>query len=176
VLRKKANWQFSVASFFDYRSLDQFSADIKSPPFDLLPHNNLFETKTSSSTSRSSIHCNTSHPLQNLNTYSTNSTIKMFSRQVVRAARASRFVAPTATRVNRAAFTAGTRLREPVSDVVAAGEVSAATYTDGHIERSTIKIDQTGIEGAPLNKAVFNQLPRTMQKLSLMDKVVVVTG
>lgn len=101
----------------------------------------------------------------------------MFSRQVVRAARASRFVAPSATRVSRATFTAGARLREPVPDVVAAGEISAATYTDGHIERTTIKVDQTAnVEGAPLNKVVYNQLPRTMQKLSLMDKVVVVTG
>ncbi|KUJ12445.1 putative D-arabinitol 2-dehydrogenase [Mollisia scopiformis] len=101
----------------------------------------------------------------------------MFSRQIVRAARASRVAAiPTVSRVSRAAFTAASRLREPVPDVVAAGEVSAATYTDGHIERTTIKVDQTSVEGAPLNKTVYNQLPRTMQRLSLMDKVVVVTG
>lgn len=102
----------------------------------------------------------------------------MFSRQIVRAARASRTVAvPTVSRVSRAAFTVASRKQEPVPDVVAAPEVSAATYTDGHIERTTIKVDQTTTtEGAPLNKALYSQLPRTMQRLSLMDKVVVVTG
>ncbi|KAE8445101.1 hypothetical protein EG329_013703 [Mollisiaceae sp. DMI_Dod_QoI] len=100
----------------------------------------------------------------------------MFSRQIVRAARASRVAAPSAIKVQRAAFTAGARLREPVPDVVAATEVGAATYTDGHIERTTIKVDQTSMDGAPLNKAMYQQLPRTMQRMTLMDKVVVVTG
>ncbi|CZR52382.1 related to D-arabinitol 2-dehydrogenase [Phialocephala subalpina] len=100
----------------------------------------------------------------------------MFSRQVVRAARASRVAAPSFAKVPRASFTAGARLREPVPENVAASEVSAATYTDGHIERTTIKVDQTPENNGPLSKSLYSQLPRTMQSMTLMNKVVVVTG
>lgn len=100
----------------------------------------------------------------------------MFSRQVVRAARVSRVAAPSFAKVPRASFTAGARLREPVPENVAASEVSAATYTDGHLERATIKVDQTHETHGPLSKSLYSQLPRTMQSMTLMDKVVVVTG
>ncbi len=99
----------------------------------------------------------------------------MFSRSVARAARTTR-VAPTFTRVARP-FTAGARLNEPAPEVVAATEVKHSSYADGSVERSTIVVDQSAIDKAgPLSKATFNSLPPTMQKYSLMDKVVVITG
>lgn len=103
----------------------------------------------------------------------------MFSRQIVRAARASRVAAPVfKTTVPRAAFTTGVRAREPVPDVVAAPEVSSTTYTDGHVSQATIQVDQSTAQdsAAPLSKALYAQLPKTMKSMSLMDKVVVVTG
>ena len=104
----------------------------------------------------------------------------MFARSVVRAARAGKVAAPKFTTVPRATFTQATRLSEPTSEVVAATEVPSTSYVDGHIQRSSISVDQsaTSMEtsAAVLNKATYSQLPKTMKSLSLMDKVVVVTG
>jgi hypothetical protein len=101
----------------------------------------------------------------------------MFSRSVVRAARAGRVATPSVTRVSRAGISASARLQDPVSDRVAATEVPTTSYTDGTIQKNTISVDQTITEGgAVLTKAAYSQLPKTMKNLSLMDKVVVVTG
>ncbi|CAL3969619.1 unnamed protein product, partial [Diplocarpon coronariae] len=53
-----------------------------------------------------------------------------------------------------------------------------ASYAAGSVERSTIAVDQSSIleKAGPLSKTTFNSLPPTMQKYSLMDKVVVITG
>lgn len=102
----------------------------------------------------------------------------MFSRSVIRAARAGKVATPTVSKVSRAGFSAAARLRDPTPDRVAATEVPSTSYTDGHISKSTLSVDQPEITegGAVLNKATYSQLPKTMKSLSLMDKVVVVTG
>lgn len=102
----------------------------------------------------------------------------MFSRSVIRAARAGKVATPAISRVSRAGFSAGARLRDPTPDRVAATEVPSTSYTDGHISKSTLSVDQPEIVegGAVLSKATYSQLPKTMKSLSLMDKVVVVTG
>lgn len=99
----------------------------------------------------------------------------MFSRPAFRAARAARVAAPAFRAVRP--ITVSARLNEPAPEVVAATEVKHSSYADGSVERSTIVVDQSAIEKAgPLSKATFKSLPPTMQKMSLMDKVVVVTG
>ncbi|KAH7346326.1 putative D-arabinitol 2-dehydrogenase [Rhexocercosporidium sp. MPI-PUGE-AT-0058] len=99
----------------------------------------------------------------------------MFSRPAFRAARAARVASP-AFRASRP-ITVSARLNEPAPEVVAATEVKHSSYADGSVERSTIVVDQSAIDkSGPLSKSTYKSLPPTMQKMSLMDKVVVVTG
>jgi hypothetical protein len=103
----------------------------------------------------------------------------MFSRPVLRAVRVARVARPAFSQAARANLTTGARFREPVPEVVAAHEVPTTTYADGHLERSTLTVDQNLKDTdslGPLSQNVYNQLPPTMQKMSLMNKVVVVTG
>ncbi|CZS94811.1 probable 3-alpha-(or 20-beta)-hydroxysteroid dehydrogenase [Rhynchosporium agropyri] len=99
----------------------------------------------------------------------------MFSRSAFRATRTLR-VAPPAFRAVRP-ITVSARQSEPVPEVVAATEVKHSSYVDGSVEHSTIVVDQSAVDKTgPLSKAVYNNLPKTMQNMSLMDKIVVVTG
>ncbi|PVH78456.1 short chain dehydrogenase reductase [Cadophora sp. DSE1049] len=99
----------------------------------------------------------------------------MFSRPAFRAARAARVAAPAFRAVRP--ITVSARLNEPAPEIVAATEVKHSSYADGSVERSTIVVDQSAIDkSGPLSKATYQSLPPTMQKMSLMDKVVVVTG
>lgn len=103
----------------------------------------------------------------------------MFSRSVVRAARAGKAATPSFTRVSRAGFSAAARLRDPVADRIAATEVPSTTYADGTVQKSSIHVDQelaTEGGGAVLNAATYAQLPKTMKSMSLYNKVVVITG
>jgi hypothetical protein len=112
------------------------------------------------------------------------------SRAVVRAVRASTRVHPTTSFTKPAvasiarSFSAGTKLREPVDALVHATEVPHTSYESGKVQRQTIVVGE-GEHGAsaeqvekvvPLTRAVYNQMPPHLQKMTLMDKVVVVTG
>jgi hypothetical protein len=102
----------------------------------------------------------------------------MFARPALRVVRAARVARPALSQVSRTFTTVG-RLQEPVPEVIAAHEVRATTYADGHLEKSTIPVDlnqKDANNSGPLSRNVYSQLPKTMQSLSLMDKVVVVTG
>jgi hypothetical protein len=117
----------------------------------------------------------------------------MLSRSLFRAARASTRITPAASFAKPAsasfarAFSASTKLREPVDELVIASEVPHTSYEAGKVQRQTIVVGE-GAEGAsveqiekaekvvPLSRAVYNQMPPHMQKMTLMDKVVVVTG
>jgi hypothetical protein len=116
-------------------------------------------------------------------------SFKMFARSVVRAARASARVTPAASFTKPAvasiarSFSASTKLREPVDELVVAREVPHTSYEAGKVQRSTIVVgegEQLASEAVgkvtPLSRAVYNQMPPHMQKMTLMDKVVVVTG
>lgn len=103
----------------------------------------------------------------------------MFARPALRAARVARVARPAFAQLSRASINTAARLREPAPEVIAAHEVRATTYADGHLEKTTITVDanqkDANTEG-PLSRNLYNQLPKTMQSMSLMDKVVVVTG
>ena len=114
------------------------------------------------------------------------------SRLVARAARASTRIPPTASFTKPAmvsiarSFSAGIKLRN-ADPLLQATEVPVSTYEAGNVQRTTIPVtegelgDNAAVEEnpdkvVPLTRAVFNQMPPHMQKMTLMDKVVVVTG
>ena len=112
----------------------------------------------------------------------------MFSRSVVRAARVSArvstvnsFSKPAVTSIARA-FSATTKAREPVDELVIAREVPHTSYEAGKVQRSTIVVGEAEDAVAkvekvvPLTRAIYNQMPPQLQKATLMDKVVVITG
>jgi len=87
------------------------------------------------------------------------------------------------TKPSKSPFVTTTKLSDN-PETIAAKEIETTTYTDGHVEQNTLILDQeasasssgTGAIANALTKSVYNKLPSTMQKLSLMDKVVMVTG
>ena len=106
----------------------------------------------------------------------------MFSRSVIRASKAatSAHIARTAPKVARATFTSSVRRSTP-PEVIAEKEVPHSSYDGGEVKRTTIMVgeEESAAHGAtvkPLTQAVYNQIPKTMQSLSLMGKTVVVTG
>ena len=106
----------------------------------------------------------------------------MFARSVVRAA--SKASAPTFTKVSRAAFSVGAkRMYEPIAEK----EIPRTTYAPGsEVQRTTIPVDPNAAPAAPtpsspekvvpLTKATFDKMSPMMQKMTLMNKVVIVTG
>jgi hypothetical protein len=108
----------------------------------------------------------------------------MFARPALRAAKAA---TPIASRAARASFTVSSKLRD-THEITPAKEIPTTSYADGSVEQSTIVVDQKaqgGVSGVrhssghkigALSKSTYKQLTPTMQKMSLMDKVVVVTG
>lgn len=106
---------------------------------------------------------------------------------VFRATKLAARSTPTFTRVPRAFFSASARARDDV-EIISEREIPVSTY-NGKGEKvgrhSTIPVrGTTTIEAAeqaadqvkPLTKNVYNAMPKTMQKMSMMDKVVIVTG
>jgi hypothetical protein len=110
----------------------------------------------------------------------------MFARPAFRAARAA---TPVVSRAARASFTVSAKLRD-TPEITPAKEIPTTSYADGSVEQSTIVVDQKaqgGVSGVRqnsghghkighLSKSTYKHLTPTMQKMSLMDKVVVVTG
>lgn len=107
----------------------------------------------------------------------------MFARPAFRAAKAA---TPIASRAARASFTVSAKLRD-TPELTPAKEIPTTSYADGSVEQSTIVVDQKAQGGVrhssghghkigALSKSTYRQLTPTMQKMSLMDKIVVVTG
>jgi hypothetical protein len=114
------------------------------------------------------------------------------ARLLARAARASTRVTPIASYTRPAAasfarsFSATTKLREPpVDELIRATQVPHSSYAAGKVERQTLvvgegeqeaSLEQTPDKVVPLTRALYNQMPPQLQKMTLMDKVVVITG
>ena len=87
---------------------------------------------------------------------------------------------------SRASFSVGAKKDyEPINEK----EIPRSTYAPGStVQRSTINVEESAksVSGdstvavpekvVPLTRGVFDMMPRQMQKLTLMDKVVIVTG
>lgn len=112
----------------------------------------------------------------------------MFSRSVHRLStrivrhHAKNATAPIVTvKSGKAPFVTTSKLAEP--EIIPAKEISTTTYSGGHAEETTLVLDQNassatsvGTVANALTKNIYKKLPSTMQKMSLMDKVVMVTG
>lgn len=74
-------------------------------------------------------------------------------------------------------------------EVIAEKQIPVSSYADpeSHApQRSTIPVrndpeievpaEEAGLRAAPLSKALFSKLPKSIQKQTVMDKVVIVTG
>lgn len=101
----------------------------------------------------------------------------MYARSVVRAASKAAGSAFKA----RAAFTTGAKLRN--AEIISASEIPHTSYNSGSVQRSTIPVgDHTLIPLAtrerviPLTNGAYKNMTPMMQKMTLMDKVVIVTG
>lgn len=96
----------------------------------------------------------------------------MFARSVIRSASKARSITvirPAA----RAAFTAGSRLREPV-EIIAERNVPTSSYADGEVQRSTLQVRDQGV--TPLASEIYNVMPPTLKKMTVMGKTIIVTG
>lgn len=93
---------------------------------------------------------------------------------------------PSFTRVPRAFFSASAKVRDDV-EIISEREIPVSTYNGkgDHGRHSTIPVrgsthfeaaEQQPSEVRPLARNVFNALPKTLQKMSLMDKTVIITG
>jgi hypothetical protein len=103
----------------------------------------------------------------------------MFARS---ATRATKLVTPShiaraaLPKVSRAPFTQSAKRCTP-PEVIAEKEVPQSSYAGGEVQRSTIIVgEDANSKVTPLTKTVYNNMPKTMQSLSLMGKTVVVTG
>lgn len=99
----------------------------------------------------------------------------MFARSALRVARVA--AAPSATKVSRAAFSAGTKLRN--AEFVGEKEVPAVSFAGGEAKRSTLTVDQTSsIETTvvPLSQEVYDSMTPSLKKMTIKDKTVIVTG
>ncbi|KAG0645862.1 D-arabinitol 2-dehydrogenase [Hyphodiscus hymeniophilus] len=115
------------------------------------------------------------------------------SRFVARAARASTRITPVSSFTKPAvvsiarSFSSNNNKLSNADPLVVATEVPISSYEGGKVQRNTIAV--TEVEQAhevaveevpekvvPLTRALYNQMPPHMQKMTLMDKVVVVTG
>lgn len=102
----------------------------------------------------------------------------MFSRSVAHAAKAARpsFTRATFPKVARASFTVSSKVWAP-PEVIAEKEVPTSSYADGGVQRSTIIVgEDASSKVTPLTSTMYNNMPATMQRLSLFGKTVLVTG
>jgi hypothetical protein len=110
----------------------------------------------------------------------------MLARSVIRAAhgaslsRGATLTKPAFGIVASVSFSIAARFREPVDELIAAKQVPLASYDKGSVQRSSITVgegaEKQEKEIIPLTRAVYNSMTPSMQKMTLMDKVVVVTG
>ena len=113
------------------------------------------------------------------------------ARHLSRAARASTRVSLVTTftkpAVRSFARSISCTTKSPNADpLVVASEIPHSIFSDGKVQTKTIVVresaeQETLIEEVkdtvtPLTRAVYNQMPCHMQKMTLMDKVIVVTG
>jgi hypothetical protein len=106
----------------------------------------------------------------------------MFARSVLRASsRASARSVPSIAKVARVSITSSAKLR--ADPFVPQDQIPTSSYAGGEVQRSTLTVGGLGNDGlgnvdrvVPLSREVYNNLPRNMQRMTLMDKVVVVTG
>lgn len=116
---------------------------------------------------------------------------KMFSRSVVRAAgkatrsaHASRVATPTLATMSRNFSIGAKRDYEPINEK----EIPRSTYEPGStVQRTTINVEEAkatpseapaaNVEKVvPLSRANFDKMTPMMQKMTLMDKIVIITG
>lgn len=101
----------------------------------------------------------------------------MFARSALRV---SARAVPSVSKVARATFaTTGTKLH--ADGFKPQREVPVSSYAGGEVQRSTIPVTSSssppvGDAVTPLTRELYNSMPKNMQKMTLMDKVVVVTG
>jgi hypothetical protein len=102
----------------------------------------------------------------------------MFARSALCVARVA---AAPSVKISRAAFSAGTQLRK--ADFVGEKEVPVVTYSRGEAQRSTFKIDQAQAKKTnaadavtPLSQEVYDGMTPSLQKMTIKDKTVIVTG
>ena len=102
----------------------------------------------------------------------------MFARSALRVARVA---AAPSVKVSRAAFSASTKLTN--AEFVGEKEVPVVTYSHGEAQRSTFKIDQAQAKKTsspdavhPLTREVYDAMSPSLQKMTVMDKTVIVTG
>ena len=116
------------------------------------------------------------------------------ARFVARVARTSirAPVTPATSFTHRAAttsiarsFSSSNKLFKPVDEFVNASEIPKTIYEAGKLQRSTIvvgggeelvAVSEPIKKVVPLTRAVYDQMSPHMQKMTLMGKVIVVTG
>jgi hypothetical protein len=68
-------------------------------------------------------------------------------------------------------------LREPVDKLIKRSEFPHKIFVDGKVESKTVVVQgATPQKLTPLTREIYNQMTPQMQKMTLMDKVVVITG
>lgn len=114
----------------------------------------------------------------------------MFSRTITRA---SRTIRPSATSgftkptwVNARFLSESSAPAQSKREVIAEREIPAAEYKDHGAKRTSIPVrDDPEIEVPhenepktvkPLTREQYEKLPKALQKLTVMDKVVIITG
>ncbi|KAF4637197.1 hypothetical protein G7Y89_g869 [Cudoniella acicularis] len=99
----------------------------------------------------------------------------MFSRTALRTTARVARAAGGPSKVARAAFTASSKLRV---EVISEKAVKNVTYSDGEAQRSTLIVGESSNVNrvVPLSKEVYKSMTPSMQKMTIMDKVVIVTG
>lgn len=103
----------------------------------------------------------------------------MLSRSALRLARVA---APSTSRVARATFSAGAKLRN--AEFVGEKEVPAVSYVGGEAQRSTLIVDKAHSDKrtadaasvVPLSQEVFDSMTPSLQKMTIKGKTVIVTG
>lgn len=101
--------------------------------------------------------------------------------------RASRAVTRSNLTFVKAARPLTTSARLYQREIIAEKEIPIASYTDDKQPVRTsipvrddpeieVPVEAGEVNVKPLNRALYAKLPNTMQKMSVMDKVVIVTG
>lgn len=112
----------------------------------------------------------------------------MFARSALRVVaratpRTGRVAPALANKAFQASYVSNSK-NDRADPLVPQSEVPLSSYADGAVERSTVtvgsSINETPIPEAevvtPLTRAIYNSMPANLQKMTLMGKVVIVTG
>ncbi|KAH6679659.1 putative D-arabinitol 2-dehydrogenase [Halenospora varia] len=105
----------------------------------------------------------------------------MFSRSALRSATRATRISTGPPTIARAAFSASTKLSVPPVEVISEKSVKNVSYKHGEAKRSTLIVGEaTKADNAervvPLSREVYDSMPPSMQKMTIMDKIVIVTG